>query len=132
MTDFIILAAALNVLPLSDTILTGSPLRDANLFKLRMKVVVEMSETKSRCTARITQHVYKQIHTLLEVPSGCLTYSGLAKSTPVWVNGGASSRRNGGKGGGESVRYEFPSNPRHTVHFLRILLMTLLPFRIQN
>ena len=62
----IVLLAALKVFPLSDRILIGIPLRAVNLLKLRKNACDVSSTTRSRCTARMTQHVYKQIQTFLE------------------------------------------------------------------
>ena len=78
------LDASLNVLPLSDITLDGTPHLAAKRLKLLRKVLVVMSVTMSRCTARIAQHVYKHSHTLeVSDVSAVLTYKGPAKSTPV-------------------------------------------------
>ena len=58
------LEAALKVLPLSEMNRLGNPLLAANLFKHRINVAVDMSWTMSRCTARVTRQVNKQIHAL--------------------------------------------------------------------
>lgn len=82
------LAASLNVLPLSDITLDGTPRLAEKRLKLLRKVSVVMSVTKSRCTARVAQQVYKHSHTL-EVSDALavFTYRGPAKSTPVVWNG---------------------------------------------
>ena len=59
-----------------------------------------MSGTRSRCTARMAQHVYKQIQTLeLVLPAVTLTYNGPAKSTPVEAKGTSILTQNSGSGG---------------------------------
>ena len=58
------LDAALNVLALSDTIRVGNPLRATNLLRHMINDGVERSLTMSMCTARVTQHVNKQIQIL--------------------------------------------------------------------
>ena len=109
----ITLAAALKVLPLSETKRWGSPLLAQNLLRLQMNVSVDISGTMSMLTALVTQQVYKQIHL---VRPCVLMYSGPAKSTPVVENGGASLTRNSGNGGGAGEQYGLPSNLRHTAH----------------
>ena len=59
-----VLAAALNVLPLSDTNFWGRPLLAVKRFRHLMNVMVDMSKTRSRCTARVTQQVNKHIQAL--------------------------------------------------------------------
>ena len=61
-----IFAATLKVLALSDTIRTGKLLLDVKRLKLRMNAWEVMSGTMSKWTARVTQQVYRQIHTFLE------------------------------------------------------------------
>ena len=90
------LSAPLNVFPLSEMTRFGKPLRATNLLKLRMNESVLKSVSMSRCTARVAQQVYKQIH----VFSGFFTYRGPAKSTPMLLNANASFTRHSGKGGG--------------------------------
>ena len=113
----IALAVALNVLALSERILCGSPLLAVNLFKHRTNVTADKSNTNSRCTALVTQHVKRQIHTLLLVDTPWFRmYTGPAKSTAALVNGGASLTRNAGRGGaGEPLR-GFPSKHLHMTH----------------
>ena len=53
-------------------------------LKLLIKVTAFKSGTKSRCTALVTQQVYRHSHTFgFSVAKDGLTYSGPAKSTPV-------------------------------------------------
>ena len=83
--------AALNVFPLSDMNLRGRPLLEANFFKHLRNVAVNKSVTMSRCTARLTKHVNKQIHTFCDLVSPSVRMvSGPAKSTPVYENAGSS------------------------------------------
>ena len=65
-----------------------------------------MSGTTSKCTAWVTQHVYKQIHTFLEAEAiVSLTYKGPAKSTPVEENGRASLTQNEGSSEASGEQY---------------------------
>ena len=63
-----------------------------------------MSCTRSRCTARVVQHVYRQIQTfvLLLLPD-IFVYIGPAKSTPVELKGESTFTRNSGSGGGAGL-----------------------------
>lgn len=83
-------------------------------------VLTRLSETRSRCTARITQHVYQKIKDFLEH----VLWSG-----PICVNGGASWRQNCGKGGAQCG---FPWNLRRTVCLRRMPFTMLIPFRVKN
>ena len=103
------LAAALNVLALSERIRFGSPLLAENRFRHQTKVVVVMSRTNSRWIARTTQQVNKQIHTLLLFDSLLLRYIGPVKSTAVYANGGATLTRNEGSGGAKGALKGLPS-----------------------
>ena len=67
MTVAIHLSAALKVLPLSDNILPGTPLLAVNCLKLLRNAVAFISVMSSIWTDRVTQQVYKQSHTFLEV-----------------------------------------------------------------
>ena len=53
----ITLAADLKVFALSEMKVHGNPLLAQNLFRLRMNVVVDISGTTSKWTARVLQHV---------------------------------------------------------------------------
>ena len=56
-----------------------------NILKLLIKSEVDKSGTKSRCTARTTQQVYRQSQTF---PPGVVPVPlSPAKATPVYVNG---------------------------------------------
>ena len=112
-TLFIILAAALNVFPLSEIISAGKPLLELNHLKLQMKVCADISLTISKWMALITQHVYKAIHAFDWTLPRFLIYNGPAKSTPVLVNGGASCTLKTGSGGGGGTRQAFPSYLLH-------------------
>ena len=81
--------------------LLGSLRLAANLFRLWRKEGAVKSGTRSRCTARTVQHVYKQIHALVPfVLPVDFTYNGPAKFTPVEVNGESILTRKSGSGGG--------------------------------
>ena len=56
--------ADLKVFALSEMIREGTPLRAQNLRKFLKNASVDISGTRSRYTARVTQHVYSDIHTL--------------------------------------------------------------------
>ena len=93
-----------------------------------MNVTVDKSSTSSRWIARVTQHVNKQIHTLLLLDTPWLqVYSGPAKSTAALVNGGASVTRNVGSGGAGGAQSGFPSKRLHMVHLWMNDLTKLLP-----
>ena len=65
-------------------LLEGVPRLAVNRLKHRMKVVVLKSETSSRCTALVVQHVYRHSHTFeILVWSDVFTCSGPAKSTQM-------------------------------------------------
>jgi hypothetical protein len=51
---------------LSDKILIGSPLLDVNRLNPRRNAVAVISDISSMCTALVTQHVKRQIHTFLD------------------------------------------------------------------
>ncbi len=78
-----------------------------NLLKLRIKVGVDMSGTRSKWIARVTQHVYNAIQTLDRGPTVFVTYNSPAKSTPVFVNGGDSCTLKAGSRG--EVEHDRPS-----------------------
>ena len=83
-------AAALNVFPLSETNFLGNPRRAENLFNTLMNVGAARSVTISKCTALVVQHVNKPIQTLLDWSFLTLTNRGPAKSTSTTVKGGDS------------------------------------------
>ena len=55
--------APLNVVPLSEHITIGNPLRDTNLLKQFKKHSVDKSETTSKCTALVDKHVNNETQT---------------------------------------------------------------------
>ena len=66
-----------------------------------------MCKTISKCTALVTQQVNRQIHTLLFVVDPLsLTYSGPARSTPVYEKAGDSVTVHSGRGGGGGAEYD--------------------------
>ena len=110
--------AALNVFPLSDRIFRGRPLREANLFKHLRNDRVDMSVTISKCTASVTKHVNRQIHTFCEpVAWSTQMVSGPAKSTPVYEKAGSSFTRKTGRGGGGGLLKGAPSNLLQSVQW---------------
>ena len=105
--------AALNCNALSLMISTGVPLWETNLFRARRNSSVDISNTISRWTARITRHVNRQTQTFLE-PSLVLIYIGPKSSSPVLENGFDSLTRMLGKGGMEGIWYG-PSSLRRQI-----------------
>ena len=75
------------------------------LLRQQIKAGVVRSGTNSRWTALTVQQVKRQIHTF-SLPQPFFMYKGPAKSTPVYVNGGASSTLNDGNGGGRGSLLE--------------------------
>ena len=68
-----------------------------------------MSVTTSKCTAPVTKHVKRQIHTFHEpVTWSTRIVSGPAKSTPVYEKAGSSFTRNIGRGGGGGLLKGLP------------------------
>ena len=97
--------------------LLGKSQLAANHLRAWMKVTVDMSRTSSRWIARMTQHVNKQIHTLLHYsPLSLPMYIGPAKLTAMYVNGGAlvTLKEWGGGAGWESKG--LTSNHLQTTH----------------
>ena len=103
-----------------------------NRFRARMKVGVDISRTRSRWIARVMQQVNRQIHTLsISLPFSLPIYTGPAKSTAVYVNGGASVTRKEGRGGVGGELKCFPSKHLHTTHLWITALRRLHPWTIQ-
>ena len=127
------LVAALKVFSLSDRNIRGKLLLPANRLTQRMKESIVKLVTVSRCTARLTRQVKRQIYTLFDwVSEKVWTWSGPAKSTPVYENGGSSLTRNIGIGGGFGTLKCPPSNLLQRVQWWMRLLTRLLPLQIQN
>jgi len=79
-----------------------------------------------------TQHVYKHIHTFLEVDAiVSLTYKVPAKSTPVTENGRDSLTRKEGSGGAGGGQYGLPWNLQHITHLYNSFFTSCLPHTIQ-
>ena len=80
--------ADLNVFALSETIKRGIPCLAVKRLKHWINVTALNPMTNSRWTARVEQQVYKHNHVFSPfVVLWSLTYIGLAKSTPVQLNG---------------------------------------------
>ena len=95
--------ADLNVLALSEISSFGRPLLETNLLKHLINDLAESSVTTSKCTARTTAQVNRQIQCLL---SESFKYSGPAKSMLVNVNGGSSDTlHQSGRAGAEGDWY---------------------------
>ena len=99
--------AVLNVLPLSDKNLRGSPSLAANLFKHHENVSVDKLQARSMWMAQVTRQVKTQIHAL-----------------EVLVEGPCN-----GEGGGPLNGA--PSNLLKVVHLRTIVLVSPLPLTIQ-
>ena len=105
--------ADLNVLALSEISSFGRPLLETNLLKHLINDLAESSVTTSKCTARTTAQVNRQIQCLL---SESFKYSGPAKSMPVNVNGGSSDTLQSERAGAEGDWYCGHSIFQQTTH----------------
>ena len=90
----------------------------------------------SKCTAFVDAQVRSTMYTLLEPLSLSLAlfsrmYSGPAKSSQTFVNGGSSDTLLDGKSEGFPLTYGFPSALRHTTQFLIIFFTNSRPCIIQ-
>ena len=128
------LEADLNVLALSDSNVTGSPL----LFVDRRKASMNASElslfVNSSCTALVGAQVNKHTYVLESSASApfSVVYSGPAKSIPVCVKGGSSEARSSGRSGCCGSETCFPSTFLHLRHRLTLFLTACRPRIIQN
>ena len=88
--------ALLKVLALSVINRAGIPLRATKRRRACRNKETDKHGTSSKWTALVEAQVNKQIYTFSD---SCFVaaYRGPAKSTPVWVNGGSSLTRLGGK-----------------------------------
>ncbi|KRY01914.1 hypothetical protein T4E_9613 [Trichinella pseudospiralis] len=80
-------SACLNVWKLSDWITLGLPRRAINRRKPAKKLIDVMSITSSKCTARVTMHVNKQMYTFCKDCCSSFTCSVPATSNPTLLNG---------------------------------------------
>ena len=127
-----VLEADLKVFPLFDITFLGNPLLEVKCLKLLINVQADRSGTRSRYTTLDTQHVYRQIHTLLTVAMlVALMYKGLAKLTPVKVNGGSCLTRNTGNAGGGGPRQGNASIRRQITHLCITHQTNCRPLMIQ-
>ena len=106
---------ALNVLALSNIIMV--PLLAANFLRHRIKVTAVKSLTRSKWTARVTQHVNNTTYVFLTPPFLVFAYNGPAKSNPTLSNGSAALVLHSASG----VLYAFPSLPLDVTHLPRTL-----------
>ena len=126
--------ADLNVLALSDSNVTGSPLLLVNRRKASMKASELSLFVNSRCTAlaeaQVNKHTYALAVSLFAPFSE--VYRGPAKSIPVCVKGGSSETRSSGRSGCCGSVKCFASTFLHLTHLLTIFLTVCRPLIIQN
>ena len=110
--------ADLNVLALSDSNVTGSPLLLVNRRKASMKASELSLFVNSKCTALVEAHVNKHTHALESSSFAPFSevYRGPAKSTPVCVKGGSSETRSSGRSGCCGSEKCFPPTFLHASH----------------
>ena len=124
----------LNVLGLSDSIVTGSPLLLVNRPKASMKASELSLFVNSRWTALVEAHVNKHTYALASSSFAPFSevYRGPAKSILVCVKGGSSETRSSGRSGCCRSEKFFPSTFLHLTHLLTIFLTVCRPRIIQN
>ncbi|KRZ08897.1 hypothetical protein T11_3894 [Trichinella zimbabwensis] len=61
------------------------------------KLIVVMSNTTSKCTARVTMHVNRQMYAFCAGRCSSFTYNGPAKSNPTLLNGNDGVTLSGGR-----------------------------------
>ena len=126
--------ADLNVLALSDSDVTGSPLLLIDRRKASMKSSELSLFVNSRCTALVEAQVNKHSYVLgsSSFASFSEVYSGPAKSIPVCIKGGSSETRSSGRSGCCGSETFFPSTFLHLTHLLTLFLMVCRPRIIQK
>ena len=126
--------ADLNVLTLSDSNVTGSPLLLVDRRKASMQATELSLFVNSRCTALVDAHVNKYTYVLESSSFAPFSevYSGPAKSIPVCVKGGSSETRSSGRSGCCGSETCFPSTFLHLTHLLTLFLTVCRPCIIQN
>ena len=97
-------AADKNVEALSERMRRGKDRLPLKRLKANRKHSVVRSVTISRCTARLTAHVNRQMYTLFSLPL-LLTYRAPVKSTPVTSKGRDGCTRAFTSGGGSGALY---------------------------
>ena len=118
------LAADRNVDPLSERTRRGRDFLLLKCLKACKKHSTVRSVMISRCTARVTAQVNKQMYTL-HSPSP-LTYKASVKSTPVTSKGKDCSTRAFTSGGGSGAVYGRPANFLQVTHLLNRALILCL------
>ena len=128
------LEADVNVLALSDSNVTGSPLLLVDRRKASMKASEFSLFVNSRCTALVEAQVNKHTYVLESSSFAPFSevYSGPAKSIPVCVKGGSSKTRWSGRPGCCGSETCFPSTFLHLTHLLTLFLTVCRPRIIQN
>ena len=124
---------ALKILRLSETNNLGRPLRAENRFKLCRNAAVVESQTTSRCSTLVTQHIIIQQNSYLVVSGSIpnLDKEGAGKFTPANVKSGSSLTLKSGKGDAEGPIQGLPSNLLHMMH-QRMTLTKAQPLTIQT
>ena len=126
--------ADFNVLALSDSNVTGSPLLLVDRRKASMKASEFSLFVNSRCTAPVEAQVNKHSYVLESSSFAPFSevYSGPGKSIPVCVKGGSSETRSSGRSGCCGSETCFPSTFLHLTHLLTLFLTVCRPRIIQN
>ena len=124
-------SAPIKLVPLSDLISSGGPLRLTNCRKAIMKSSVSNDGTSSRKTARVVKQVNKHPQRFAE-PRPHLTISGSKKSTLENVKGGLYGCNLSFGRGAMTCFIGLSFNRRHLKQFLMIFFAKPLPPSIQN
>ena len=126
--------ADLNVLALSDSNVTRTPLLLVDQRKASMKTSELSLFVNSRCTALVEAQVNKHTYVLESSSFAPFSevYSGPAKSIPVCVKGGSSETRSSGRSGCCGSEKCFPSTFLHLTHLLTLFLTVFHPRIMQN
>ena len=126
--------ADLNVLALSDSNVTGSPLLLVDRRKASMKSSELSLFVNSRCTALVEAEVNKHSYVLESSSFAPFSevYSGPAKSIPVCVKGRSSETHSSGRSGCCGSETCFPSTFLHLTRLLTLFLTVCRPRIIQN
>ena len=117
------------LLPLSETIILGVPLRATNLKKQLAKVSAEQSCAISRCTALVAPQV-KRITHLLCTSLHCLTLNGPAMSTPQNEKGESIVSFSFSICGERGMLYFLPLSNLQTLQDLTIFFTVVVNFGI--
>ena len=124
-------SAPTKLVPLSDLITSGSPLRLTNCPNAIMKASVSSDGTSSRTMARVVKQVKRHPQHFVE-PLPHLTTSGPKKSTSENIKGGLYGCSLSLGRGAMTCFTGLSFSPRHLKHFLMMFFAKPLPPIIQN